>query len=158
MLVALLLHGQQQISEFDPNGTLLFASTSPQFDDDVTELLKAHNVQANSIVHIGSGSSCYCDSLSTPHQSQLLSKLEARNYQLASLTIESIPELQKLLSAVPALMVVDEHYQLRYIGPYATGYGCFTGKDLVDQVVAYAQQTPYQGAVVNADAKGCFCS
>lgn len=158
ILVALLLHGQRQLSDFDPDGVLLYASTSPQFDSNITSLLKAQNVKAGSVVHIGSESDCYCDVLATAHRTQLLSKLKAQQYQFSSINIESVPALQRVLSAVPALMVVDERYQLRYIGPYATGFGCFTGKDLVDTVVAYTQQTPYQGAVVNADAQGCFCS
>ncbi|MEC8788091.1 MAG: DUF6436 domain-containing protein, partial [Pseudomonadota bacterium] len=45
----------------------------------------------------------------------------------------------------------------RYLGPYATGYGCFTGKNLVEQVVSYTTQLPYNGAVINTDATGCFC-
>ena len=62
-----------------------------------------------------------------------------------------------MIPAVPALIILDEHSNLRYLGPYATGYGCFTGKDLVDQIVGYTTQSPYNGAVINTDAEGCFC-
>lgn len=157
MLVALLLHGQRQISEFDPDGVLLHASTSPHFDSNFVAFLKEQNVEAGSIVHIGTASNCYCDSLTKPHQTQLLNRFENEQYQLTSMNIESAPNLKEMLSSVPALVIVDKDYQLRYLGPYATGYGCFTGKDMVDQVVTYTQQTPYQGAVINADAQGCFC-
>ena len=76
---------------------------------------------------------------------------------MVRLNIEDVPELQNIIPAVPTLIVVDELNHLRYLGPYATGYGCFTGKDLVDQVVSYSRQSPYTGAVINADAEGCFC-
>ena len=71
--------------------------------------------------------------------------------------MEDVPELAALIEAVPALIVLDKQAQLRYLGPYATGYGCFTGKNLVEQVVSYTTQLPYNGAVINADASGCFC-
>ena len=157
MLAALLAYSQRQLSEFDPDGVLLHASTSRHFDSNFVAFLKEQNVEAGSIVHIGTASNCYCNSLTKPHQTQLLNRFESEQYQLALLNIESAPKLKKMLSSVPALVIVDKDYQLRYVGPYATGYGCFTGKDMVDQVVTYTKQTPYQGAVINADAQGCFC-
>ena len=157
MLAALLAYSQRQLSEFDPDGVLLHASTSPNFDSNFVAFLKEQNVEAGSIVHIGTASNCYCNSLTKPHQTQLLNRFESEQYQLTSINIESAAMLKKMLSSVPALVIVDKDYQLRYVGPYATGYGCFTGKDMVDQVVTYTKQAPYQGAVINADAQGCFC-
>lgn len=158
LLTALLVYGQRQLTQFDPNGTLLHRSTSPTFDEDIVSLLKDNGVDAGSIIHVGTTQDCYCKTLTTPHQTQLLNKLKASAYNLKTLNIEEIPALQQLVSTVPALMVVDNHFNLRYLGPYATGYGCFTGKSLVDQVVSYTQTNAYQGAVINADAEGCFCS
>ena len=157
MLAALLAYSERQLSEFDPDGVLLHASTSPNFDSNFVAFLKEQNVEAGSIVHIGTASNCYCNSLTKPHQTQLLNRFENEQYQLTSINIESAAMLKKMLSSVPALVIVDKDYQLRYVGPYATGYGCFTGKDMVDQVVTYTKQAPYQGAVINADAQGCFC-
>ena len=128
LLSALLLYGQRQLSQFDPNGELLHRTTAPDFDATLVEFLKNQNIKAGSVIHVGTQSRCYCDTLTTPHQTQLL-----------------------------ALIVLDKQAQLRYLGPYATGYGCFTGKNLVEQVVSYTTQLPYNGAVINADASGCFC-
>lgn len=157
ILTALLVYAQRQLTEFDPDGLLLHQSTSPNFDHQLTNILKQLDVRAASIVHIGSNQHCYCESLTTPHQTQLANYLESDAYTLQNINIEDAAPLRALLSQVPALIVIDKYYQLRYLGPYATGYGCFTGKNLVQQIISYTQTTPYHGAVINADAVGCFC-
>ena len=157
ILAALLVYGQKQLSEFDPNAVLLHHSTAASFDHDVVEQLRKMDIQAGSIVHIGSTQDCYCERLTEPHQRQLVSRLNP-SYELISTTIETQPSLKNFIPSTPALIVLDDAFQLRYIGPYATGYGCFTGKNLVDTIVSYTQQSPYNGAVVNADATGCFCT
>lgn len=156
LLTALLVYGQRQLSLFDPDGKLLHLTTATEFDTQLVAILNDANIVAGSILHVGTSSRCYCESLTKPHQSQLSDKL-GTNYEMVRLNIEDVPELQNIIPAVPALIVVDELNHLRYLGPYATGYGCFTGEDLVDQVVSYSRQSPYTGAVINADAEGCFC-
>lgn len=156
LLSALLVYSQRQLSDFDPNGELLHRTTAPNFDASLVELLKSKNIYAGSVIHVGTQSRCYCDTLTTPHQSQLLSKL-GDDFHQVRLNVEDVPELAAMLEAVPALIVLDKQNQLRYLGPYATGYGCFTGKNLVEQVVSYTTQLPYAGAVINTDATGCFC-
>lgn len=157
LLVALLVYGQRQLSEFDPEGKLQYHSSSPQFDERLTAALKAQQIKSGSIIHIGTQQTCFCENLTEPHQTQLVEKFRSMAFELVKLDIEEIPELGRILSTVPALMIVDKQYRLRYVGPYATGYGCFTGKNLVEQVTGYAQLSPYQGAVIKADAVGCFC-
>ncbi|WDT86315.1 DUF6436 domain-containing protein [Alteromonas sp. 009811495] len=158
ILTALLFYGQRQLSEFDPNGNLLHQSTSPTFDEDVIALLKDNGVSAGTIVHIGTSQDCYCETLTAPHQTQLIERFNLLDFNLMTFNIENTPSLKRILTRVPALMIVDNEFRLRYLGPYATGYGCFTGKNLVERIVTYTQSSPYQGAVVNADAEGCFCS
>ncbi|MEQ3639190.1 MAG: DUF6436 domain-containing protein [Alteromonas sp.] len=157
LLAAMLVYGQRQLSEFDPDGILLHQSTSPTFDSELTQLLKSSNVPSASIIHIGSSESCYCETLTAPHQTQLLNRLGESQYSVVDIALDSVKGLSNIITTVPALIVIDESYQLRYVGPYATGYGCFTGKNLVDQVVSYTHQFPYNGAIINSDATGCFC-
>lgn len=157
LLAAMLVYGQRQLSEFDPDDILLHHSTSPSFDTELAQLLKEGNIPRASIIHVGSSGSCYCESLTTAHQTQLLNRLGESNYSVVNITLDTVKGLGNIITAVPALIVIDEHYQLRYVGPYATGYGCFTGKNLVDQVVSYTHQLPYNGAIINSDATGCFC-
>ncbi|WP_218395835.1 DUF6436 domain-containing protein [Alteromonas lipotrueae] len=158
LLSAVLFYSQRQISEFDPNGTLLHQSTSTTFDASLISLLKDYNVPAGSIVHVGTQENCYCDTLTDSHQTQLLNKLGKIGYSGLTLDIENVPELATVLPSVPALIVVDTLYNLRYLGPYATGYGCFTGKDLVDEISGYASSSSHINAVVKTEADGCFCS
>jgi hypothetical protein len=157
VLAAMLVYGQRQLSEFDPDGILLHHSTSPTFDSELTQLLKNNNVPSASIIHIGSSESCYCETLTAPHQTQLLNRLGESQYGVVNIALDTVKGLSNIITTVPALIVIDENYQLRYVGPYATGYGCFTGKNLVDQVVSYTHQLPYNGAIINSDATGCFC-
>ena len=156
LLTALLVYGQRQLTDFDPNGELLHRSTAPNFDSSLVDVLKSQNISPGSVIHVGTQSRCYCDTLTTPHQTQLLAKL-GDDFHHVKLNVEDVPELAAMLEAVPALIVLDKQDQLRYLGPYATGYGCFTGKNLVEQVVGYTTQSRYSGAVINADASGCFC-
>ncbi|WP_269518533.1 DUF6436 domain-containing protein [Alteromonas sp. BMJM2] len=157
LLAAMLVYSQRQLSEFDPDGILLHHSTSPTFDSELLQLLKDSNVPSASIIHVGSSESCYCETLTAPHQTQLLNRLGESQYGVVDIALDTVKGLSNIITTVPALIVIDENYQLRYVGPYATGYGCFTGKNLVDQVVSYTHQLPYNGAIINSDATGCFC-
>jgi len=158
LLIGILLYGNRQLVEFDPQGTLLHQSTHPNFDTKITGLLQDYGVEAGSIIHVGSKTSCFCDTLSEPHQSQLLGKLEKNGYSTANLLVQDTPKLAAVLPSTPALIIIDADYKLRYLGPYATGYGCFTGKDLVDEISQYASNQNYTNAVVKSDADGCFCT
>ncbi|WP_420934633.1 DUF6436 domain-containing protein [Alteromonas sp. A081] len=157
LLAAMLVYGQRQLSEFDPDGILLHHSTSPTFDSELTQLLKSSNIPSASIIHVGSSENCYCETLTAPHQTQLLNRLGESHYDIVNIALDTVKGLSNIITTVPALIVIDENYQLRYVGPYATGYGCFTGKNLVDQIVSYTHQLPYNGAIINSDATGCFC-
>jgi len=158
LLAAMLAYGQRQLSVFDPESRLLYASTNPDFDQRVVSLLNTYGITGANIVHIGTQSQCYCEWLTTAHQTQLINTLDSAQYRIAQVTIEALPALQQLLPSIPALIVIDDNNQLRYLGPYSTGYGCFTGKTLVQEIAAYTTQLPYTGAVINTDAEGCFCS
>lgn len=157
LLFGMLIYSQRQLSPFDPNGLLLHASTAPSFDKAVVQALKQQGVSAASIVHISNDNDCYCNTLAKPHQTELLAKLSASGFQAISLNVEKVPMLQTLISSIPALAVIDSDFQLRYLGPYANGYGCVTGDTLVEAISQYATKAAYPGAVINTEAKGCFC-
>lgn len=157
LLVAILLYGDRQLSEFDPQGTLIHHSTNPGFDSKITHIMRNYGVEANTLVHIVSEKNCYCDTLAAPHQTQLLNKLSTPGYSTITIALAQLPDLAEILSSTPALIIIDSNYKLRYLGPYATGYGCFTGKDLVDEISQYATTSNYFGAVINSDTQGCFC-
>ncbi|MEW9797948.1 DUF6436 domain-containing protein [Alteromonas sp. CYL-A6] len=154
--VGMLLYSQQQLTLFDPDQRLLQAAARPDFDQQVVATLEASGIAAGSVVHFQRKDSCFCNTLTEPHQTQLASTLSEQGYQLSVVDIDSAPALASLIPSTPAVAVVSQTGELRYLGPYATGYGCFTGKTLVDTIARYASLT-LPGAVINADAEGCFC-
>lgn len=158
LLAGILFFGQRQLHPFDPNGVLLHQSTSADFDAALVSTLLNNHIQPNTVLHIGSAQHCYCDSVTAPHQLQLAQVLENEGYNVKTVTLDSAPSLAKVIHATPALIIVDNQSKLRYLGPYAVGYGCFTGNTLVEQIATLATQTTYNGAVINADAQGCFCT
>ena len=158
IVVGLWLYGQDQITDFDPNGRLYSSASQPNFDQNVVDSLYKLGVTKASIVHLESQQHCYCNELSEIHQSELVQELSGAGYNLVKVNIENDPVLTAALSTFPALAIIDENDQLRYLGPYATGYGCFTGDDDLTKFVGrLALQESVLGAVVNSDAEGCYC-
>lgn len=157
LMIGILLYGQRQLSEFDPKGALMNLASAPGFDASIVDTLKNNGIEAGSIVHIGTNKDCFCENLSQPHQTQLLNVLSDKGYSASRIAIENAPKLATIFSSLPALVIVDPQFNLRYLGPYATGYGCFSGKNLVESISQYATNTTYVGAIINSDANGCFC-
>ncbi|GGW84400.1 DUF6436 domain-containing protein [Alteromonas halophila] len=156
LLAGMLLYSQRQLTDFDPSLALSQAAASPTFDAAFVELLKDNGVKPGSIVHLQSDAGCYCNQLTAPHKRQLSARL-GENYQLKQISLDASPALQNLITAFPAVAIVDKQGVLRYLGPYATGYGCFTGATLVDFIARAATATTSPGAIINAQATGCFC-
>ncbi len=157
ILAGLLFYSQKQLSGFDPQGVLLHASTEASYGTDIARALQQNGIPSASIIHVSTSKACYCDTLAQPHQQALLAELETDGYRSVELSLEQVPELKSVMTATPALIVIDDEYQLRYLGPYATGYGCFTGKNVVEEVLQYTKTPAYPGAIINADGQGCFC-
>ena len=147
-----------QIKPFDPSMLLAQAASNPQFDNDFAEALGQAGVTPGTLVHMVSSGNCYCDKLTEPHRQELSGELANEGYQLQRLSLAEHPALTKFVDHYPALAVVDNAGQLRYLGPYAVGYGCFTGTNLVSQIKQAATSAEYYGASINSDVKGCFCA
>ncbi len=156
ILAGLWLYNSRQIVSFDPEQTLAQAATTMEFDNKLVEVLSEQGVQPGSLVHLQTDAACYCNTLTEPHRDTLLNKLQAQGYQAKTIDISAIPSLQALLPTFPAIAIVDNQRQLRYLGPYATGYGCFTGQTLVDTIANIAR-SDFHGAIVQTEADGCFC-
>ncbi|MEG3767311.1 DUF6436 domain-containing protein [Alteromonas sp. 14N.309.X.WAT.G.H12] len=157
LMVGLWFYGDDKIVPFDPNFSLNRAAASDDFDHQFVDMLKSAGIQPGSLVHIQASTPCYCNTLSNIHQQALLSLLKNDGYQWVTLNIENIPALAPWVPTFPALAVIDMKGKLRYLGPYATGIGCFTGDDLVNDIAAMAKQTQPLGAVINSEAEGCYC-
>ncbi|MDY6926383.1 MAG: DUF6436 domain-containing protein [Pseudomonadota bacterium] len=147
-----------QIKPFDPSMLLAQAASDPQFDSDFTQALTQAGVAPGTLVHMVSNGDCYCDQLTESHRQELSGELASAGYRLQQLSLAEHPDLSRYLDHYPALAVIDGAGQLRYLGPYAIGYGCFTGKNLVAQIKQAATSAEYYGASINSDVKGCFCA
>lgn len=147
-----------QIKPFDPSMLLAQAASNPQFDNNFAAALVDAGVAPGTLVHMVSSGDCYCDKLTETHRQELSRELADEGYKLAQLSLAEHPALRRFVDHYPALAVVDNAGQLRYLGPYAIGYGCFTGTNLVSQIKQAATSAEYYGASINSDVKGCFCA
>ncbi len=155
---ALLVANLDQIKMFDPQMKLAQAASQPDFDQRFSAQLSEAGVAPGSLVHIRGNQRCYCNTLTEPHQQELTESLADEGYAATQVSLSEHPALTQYIDSFPALAVVDKQGKLRYLGPYAIGYGCFTGNNLVAEISELATSNTYYGASVNADAKGCFCA
>ena len=158
ILVALLISNSNQMQDFDPDASLAQAASQQDFDSAFTGMLQEAGVSNGSIVHLSADSNCFCNDLSKGHQYDITQSLADKGYEFNTLSLSENPAIGKLISHFPALAVIDNNGNLRYVGPYATGFGCFTGNDLVDDIARIATTEQYFGATVNTEARGCFCN
>ncbi len=154
-MVALLAYSRFQLRPFDPQQTLAQAASQSDFDQQLTAVLRQQGIENQTLVHLRTSHSCYCETLTAPHQAELAHSLSA--YHQVSLNVDEIPALAHILGTVPALAVIDEVGQLRYLGPYALGYGCITGNTLISWIQKLISAKQFLGATINSDAQGCFC-
>lgn len=155
---ALFASSLNQISLFDPNMALAQAAAKSKFDSEFSAHLQAAGVKPGSIVHLQSSQRCFCNTLAEPHKDELLSALSDEGYGFAKVSLDNQPQIKQYITQFPAIAVMDKAGSLRYLGPYATGYGCLSGVDLVDEISRLATTENYFGAQINSEAKGCFCS
>lgn len=158
IMSVLAIASVNQIKPFDPQSILAQAASQPDFDKVFTQVLAKAGVAPGTLVHIQSNKSCFCNQLTEPHRNELSQALVSQGFQLAQLSLAEHPAITRYVDHFPALAVVDKAGQLRYLGPYAIGYGCFTGRNLVEQISQLATTTQYYGASINSEVKGCFCA
>ncbi|RDV25504.1 thioredoxin [Alteromonas aestuariivivens] len=157
ILAGLWFYSFNQLQEFDPLHKLATAASLPNFDAGLAQQLNVMGIAPGSLVHITTQDQCYCSTLADDHLAELSQTLQSNGYQAVRLNLQASPQLQKLFSSVPALIVFGSDAQIRYVGPYSSGFGCFSGKNLLDTIARLARQPDFYGAVVNSEANGCFC-
>lgn len=151
-------------AEFDPHLKLSQGLMSLSFEDRLTNALTTVTGQLDTpaIFHISQGE-CYCEYLTSTHQSKL-NKWSAENgFLYFSIDISQLPALAEFIPSTPAIVAIDEHGSLLYLGPYSRGSGCFanTGEvdtALNDYVNSNAQNKAYQRTIIELDARGCYCA
>lgn len=157
LTVGLWLYSLNQLRPFDPHQQLAQAAASAGFDRTFADLLHKEGIGPGSLVHLTTTRTCYCDTLSSGHGESLLSALPEESYQLKTLIVDPISDLGKLVPSIPALAVIGQDGNLKYLGPYAVGYGCLSGNTLSKLILSQLASV-LPGALINTDASGCFCA
>lgn len=158
IIAGLLFYSGRQLSWFDPTMRLSQGSASMTFDTQFADALLNQGAVPGSIVHFSQQARCFCDALTQPHHDVLAARLSDSHYRTASMNLDEHPSLQQFVPSTPAVAIIGFDGELRYFGPYATGYGCFTGNTLVNTIVRIAEQSALPGAVIASEAQGCFCA
>lgn len=156
LLAGLWLYSRQQLTAFDPAQKLASAASQPGFDTEFVADLNQAGITARSIIHIQPDESCYCNALTQIHKQELTAALP--DYTVHDMVPRQLGDTGELLAALPALAIIDKDNRLRYLGPYATGFGCLTGNTLVHQITAIVQNPVSAMATVVTEATGCFCT
>lgn len=153
--IAIYLLNSARIVPFDPQGKLAEAASQLRYDEDLIQLLKSDGVSASSVIHFYSESDCFCNELSTRFKVPLQKELGS---EFKFVTLQLTDRLTPYIPSSPAIAVVDEQYRLRYVGPYASGLGCYVGDGNAEGIARIAKTQMYQGAVINHEPEGCYCS
>ncbi|WP_018984447.1 DUF6436 domain-containing protein [Salinimonas chungwhensis] len=144
------------IQTFDPHLTLNQAAAGQDFDKQLSATLAQAAVLPGTLLHIRPEGECYCDTLARTHLRALGEALPS--YSIKSMSVSSLPGVSRWLTRLPALALLDKNGEVRYLGPYALGAGCFSGNTLETRIIALANSSLRSpGAVVISDATGCFC-
>ena len=102
------------------------------------------------LIHLGRPD-CFCNRFNLPHRDEILAHYQPLNVHFAA------PPLPDALAvSTPAVALVDEAGELRYIGPYSDSLLCSVGDGLVepllDQMLAGQQPD-----MLHTTGVGCFC-
>ena len=158
IMVALLMANGNQLKDFDPDLTLAQAASKQHFDESFADILQDAGIGHGTVVHFTANTRCFCNQLSESHQLEISNTLANSGYGFSTVSISEHPAIGNVINHFPALAVIDKLGKLRYLGPYATGLGCFTGNNLVADIARIATSEQYLGATVNTEARGCFCA
>lgn len=153
LLTGLFWLGQKKLAQFDPNGALIRATLSPDYEQALVAQLDARLKQT--VVHF-SQPSCYCHWVARPHVASVRQLAKESGYQNHSVTLTSEMAWSSLIPSVPAVAVFDDKGELSYLGPYSTGFYCSAGKGLVEAFIQ-KQPTEQVGAFIASEAQGCYC-
>lgn len=147
----------KKVVAFDPYGDLIFESSSQDFDERVVKILDDMGIEPGSMVHIESGRDCMCDELTRKYRDELYESLEKEGFTLSKVKLNEDNPLRKMIISTPAVITYGHDGKLKYLGPYATGLGCFTGTSNVDSILDASILESAPGAMVNVDNIGCYC-
>ncbi|MGQ8365965.1 DUF6436 domain-containing protein [Glaciecola sp. 1036] len=153
-----LFVGKQGIHEFDPHLKMSQAMMDLDYEEKLSKLFE-HLPHADNglLIHVGSGKSCFCEVLAESHIKSLNKFSEKEGLTSHSVTIEELPELASFIPSTPAVIYMDEDRQIKYVGPYSQGAGCFSASGLVDDAIKATLGLKNSQSILVNEASGCYC-
>lgn len=149
--------GLQRQVDFDPQQRLASAAMTAEFAPAVTRVMaQRYPDLSKTVIHIQQ-LGCSCNFSNDIHVGRLDFSLENSNYRSLHVPPSGIPE-EVILPSLPAIMVFDEHGQLGYFGPYASGYFCSTDTAIVDRFLDNILANKHLGSAVVSEGYGCYCA
>ena len=155
-IIGLFFANKSTETPFDPSGNLYYASNQPDFENQVNKLLHSalNTPLKNVAVHITSSKDCLCKLVANRHIKSVKDMVKSIGKTNETVFVEDIIGLSSILSSTPAIAIFDELGKLSYLGPYATGIGCFSGNGTVEPYLATRGTL---GAIIPFESTGCYC-
>jgi len=165
---ALVLGMNSNITKaFDHDMRLSMQLMSLDFEKKFVKVLQQEKLSnTNTLFHITSTDTCFCQTLAKPHISTLNSMVKDLPFVIRTLDISENDALQAAVPSTPAVAIVNAHNQLVYLGPYSRGSGCFGRSGEVNAILEKSAAASLPGkdveqtqtAVIVTEARGCYCN
>ncbi|MCB5226823.1 DUF6436 domain-containing protein [Alishewanella sp. 16-MA] len=146
---SLYFFGQHYYGLFDQAG-LWHSPASSEF---AIERLGIASVSAKQVVHV-TEVGCVCNRLAAEHRDLFTGTYQIPAERQFQLSAEHLQAAGFTLPAAPAVLIF-EHGQLIYAGPYATGPLCSVDDSLIAPILRNTLQLP--GLWLNGEVKACRC-
>lgn len=158
MLCALGYLAKRQIIDFDPQGSLLNASMSSEFEREIeSHFAKHYPTLANLAVHIQS-EQCQCNFANNIHRSTLEKTLDSNHFHSRMMLAKESKLPSSILPSTPAIAIFDPVGKLAYYGPYSSGFLCGSSSGYVEKFLPTISNGKYIGPLIISDSQGCYCN
>lgn len=154
-LIGLFAYSQSTLIDFDDE-RLYRAAQDADFDTEFAQFAesKLQHALKSTVIHFSSQDGCLCEYVAQKHIQAVTALANEMGKHNVSISLHDNQLWQPFIPATPAIAVFDENGVLSYLGPYATGSGCFTGDGIVEK---HLDSVSLIGATIPLDAKGCYC-
>ena len=157
VFITLMGFSLNNMKAFDPYGDMTFGSTLMTYERQLFDELSRRDIKPGTIVHLTGEQNCLCDSVADKFRSQLDKNLEIDGYQAVTLRINEKDPMRRFIPSTPSVVIINSDGGLEYVGPYAQGLGCYSGNGDIDKISDIVTDNNVPGAIVNAEAVGCYC-
>ncbi|MEO0442325.1 MAG: DUF6436 domain-containing protein [Pseudomonadota bacterium] len=157
MIVLMYLLAQNNQVNFDPDGRLMLASMSLDFDSQVIDAFYPIQQQTKGTVFHLTDENCGCNPLSRSHIRKLDKLFMANRFTVHTVDLAQYPTLASIIPSIPAIIIFDQQGGLGYLGPYSSGFFCSPNTSMIETVADSIIHNRHIGATVISDSTGCYC-